>query len=91
MQIIYLFPKNFNYRFDIAVYDIKGLKYFIEFDGAQHFDKLFKEKYNNQQRDKNKDKWCRNNNYPLIRIPYTIKDDLAINDLLLETTNYRVI
>ena len=82
---------NINYRFDIAVYDIKGLKYFIEFDGAQHFDKLFKEKYNNQQRDKNKDKWCRNNNYPLIRIPYTIKDDLAINDLLLETTNYRVI
>ena len=40
---------------------------------------------------KKKNKWCRNNNYPLIRIPYTIKDDLAINDLLLETTNYRVI
>lgn len=82
---------NISYRFDIAVYDIKGLKYFIEFDGAQHFDKLFKDIHNNQQRDKNKDEWCKNNNYPLIRIPYGIKDSLTINDLLLETTNYRVI
>lgn len=82
---------NARYKFDVAVYDVKGLKYFIEFDGAQHFDKSFKEIYKNQQRDENKDEWCKNNNYPLIRIPYIKKDTLTINDLLLETTDYQAV
>lgn len=34
---------------------------------------------------------CKNNNIPLIRIPYTKLDTLCINDLLLETTEFRVV
>ena len=35
-----------------------------------------------------KSKWCKENNIPLIRIPYTHFDNLCLNDLLLETSNF---
>ena len=40
------------------------------------------------KRDKYKNQWCKDNNIPLIRIPYTHLKDLCIEDLLLETSNY---
>lgn len=40
--------------------------------------------------DKIKNEWCKNNNIPLIRIPYTIYDNLSLDDLLLETSKYIV-
>ena len=37
-----------------------------------------------------KNKWCQENNVPLIRIPYTRLKELSLKDLLLETTNFLV-
>ena len=69
-------------------------EYLIEYDGKQHFDFI---SWNNnkditiQERDAYKNQWCKDNNIPLIRIPYTRYNDLCIEDLLLETTKYRVV
>ena len=72
-------------------------KYIIEFDGKQHFEYSNngwnnKEKFElTQKHDKIKNQYCKDNNIPLIRIPYTHLKDLCIEDLLLETTKYRVV
>jgi hypothetical protein len=42
-------------------------------------------------RDLEKNNFCKSQNIPLIRIPYTHLDELELNDLLLETTKYRVV
>lgn len=74
--------------FDIAVYNQETLLYLIEYDGVQHFEKgHFNNSY--EQTRKNdiiKNKYCFDNNIPLIRIPYNAKYDL--NDLKLETTKF---
>lgn len=71
-------------------------QYIIEYDGEQHF------YYNNnsgswntkehfmkvQEHDIFKNNWCKKNNIPIIRIPYTHLKDLCIEDLLLETSNF---
>ena len=64
-------------------------KYLIEYDGQQHFDKnnIFDYEYTHKH-DLIKSKWCKENNIPLIRIPYTHFDNLCLNDLLLETSNF---
>lgn len=79
-------------RFDFYVNN----SYLIEYDGEQHFkpidhfggDKQF---IIQQQRDEYKNQWCRENNIPLIRIPYTKLDTLCIEDLMLETIQFRVV
>lgn len=79
-------------RFDFYVNN----KYLIEFDGIQHFqlghgwntDRGALEK--TQERDMIKNQWCKDNNIPLIRIPYTHYDSLCIEDLQLETSKYIV-
>lgn len=70
-------------------------KYLIEYDGIQHF--VSQTGQNNQQnhfellkRDQFKNQQCKKNNIPLIRIPYTKYDNLSIEDLLLETTNFLI-
>ena len=82
---------NGNYaRFDFYVNN----KYLIEFDGIQHYQKIdyFTDNLNEtQKRDLFKNQWCKDNNIPLIRIPYTELDTLCIEDLLLETTQFRVV
>jgi hypothetical protein len=87
------------YYFDFAIIENNQLKYLIEYDGAQHF--TYKEnaeywfnKENHEKtkiRDAIKNQWCKENNIPLIRIPYTHLKDLCIEDLLLETSNYVVV
>ena len=85
------FPKtNGLAKFDFYINN----KYLIEYDGEQHFN------YKNsgwdtednfrytQERDRYKNEWCKENNIPLIRIPYTHLKDLCIEDLLLETSIY---
>lgn len=64
-------------------------KYLIEYDGKQHFDEntIFDYEYTHNH-DIIKSEWCKNNNIPLIRIPYTHYDNLCLNDLLLETSNF---
>ena len=64
-------PKtNKKLRFDFYIED----KYLLEYDGEQHFKISFhntEEDLNNiQERDNIKNNWCKNNNIPLIRIPY---------------------
>jgi hypothetical protein len=71
-------------------------QYIIEFDGEQHFKisdtSKWKEKsIITQEHDKFKNQWCKDNNIPLIRIPYTHLDDLCVEDLQLETSEYRVV
>lgn len=78
---------NFPARFDFYVNN----KYIIEYDGEQHFINSFYgtlEKI--QQRDKTKNEYCKKNNIPLIRIPYTHLNNISIEDLQLETTKFKV-
>ncbi len=64
-------------------------EYLIEYDGQQHFkkDSVFNYKYTHQH-DLLKSKWCKENNIPLIRIPYTHYKNLKLEDLLLETSSF---
>ena len=74
-------------RFDFYV----NKQYIIEFDGIQHykdtefFSWTLKD---NQERDNYKTNWCKENNIPLIRIPYTHLNNLCLEDLLLETSKF---
>lgn len=69
-------------RFDFFV----NKQYLIEFDGKQHYQENYgwdEELADIQYRDNIKTEWCKKNNIPLIRIPYTKDKTLSINDLLL--------
>lgn len=83
------FPDTNGYaRFDFYINN----KYLIEFDGSQHFEGWGKITSLEciQQHDNFKNQWCKNNNIPLIRIPYWHLKDLKLEDLLLETSEYIV-
>lgn len=64
-------------------------QYLIEYDGSQHYDpnSFFNYEYTHHH-DQIKSQWCKNNNIPLIRIPYTYYDKLSLKDLLLETSQF---
>ena len=88
------FPNTNNLaRFDFFINN----NYLIEFDGKQHFEYTgtgwdTKENYKKTiYRDEYKNQWCRENNIPLIRIPYTKLDTLCIEDLMIEKTQFRVV
>lgn len=81
---------NYPGRFDFYV----NKQYLIEYDGNIHF-KYGDTGWNTEDEfdkrffhDKFKNNWCKENNIPLIRIPYTKYNDLCIEDLLLETSKY---
>ena len=68
----------------------------IEYDGQQHF-KIGTGYYDNeekfkltQEHDNYKNQWCKENNISLIRIPYTHYDNLCLEDLLPETSQFLV-
>lgn len=68
-------------------------QYIIEYDGKQHFQAIDffggEDTFKLQQiRDNIKTQWCKDNNIPLIRIPYTHFKDICIEDLLLETSKF---
>ena len=75
-------------------------QYIIEYDGEQHFnpqcfnnmtkDKAQKQFQKTKEHDSFKTQWCKKNNIPLIRIPYTHLSSLSIEDLLLETSQFKV-
>lgn len=79
-------------RFDFYVNN----HYLIEMDGEQHYSAIdifggeLKFKYV-KEHDSYKNQWCKENNIPLIRIPYTKINTLCIEDLMLETTEFRVV
>lgn len=68
-----------NYYYDFIIFnEDKSIKCLIEYDGILHFEQDKHHGWNNeknwlktQQNDKIKDNWCKENNIPLIRIPYT--------------------
>ena len=72
-------------------------EYLIEYDGETHYISNLHGWHTEEQlqaqleRDAIKNQWCKENNIPLIRIPYTHLKDLCIEDLLLETSNYVVV
>ena len=70
-------------------------KYLIEFDGQQHFYYTNNNGWNNKnnfektkEHDNFKNNWCKENNIPLIRIPYTHLKDITLEDLMLETSKF---
>lgn len=80
-------------RFDFLINN----QYLVEFDGSQHFN-FTEEGWNTKnqfektkEHDEYKNTWCKENNIPLIRIPYTHLKNLCIEDLQLETTKWRVV
>lgn len=86
----YSFPKSL-YRFDFAILD-KNQKVIrlIQFDGQQHYKQNIKNSGWNTiqhyqkvvQSDKNKNLLAKENNIPLIRIPYWERENLNIQMLL---------
>jgi len=63
-------------------------KFLLEYDGIQHF-KYYKSGWNtkqqfllNKEQDEYKNKWCKENNIPLKRIPYWELDTLTINGIM---------
>lgn len=78
---------NISAPFDFALFQDNRLIGLLEYDGEQHFNPVElwggeEQLKIQQQRDKNKDKWCKENNIKLIRIPYTDYDKITIEYLL---------
>lgn len=86
------FPKtNRLARFDFYIDN----KYLIEFDGRQHIQNT--SKWNSewnleyvQEHDQIKNNYCKEHNIPLIRIPYSKINYIKLEDLLLETSKYKI-
>ena len=82
------------YYFDFAIFSNGVLSYLIEFDGIQHYSKKHQFSQSEDafekvvERDQKKNNYCIEHKIPLIRIPYKQLDQLSINDLKLETTNF---
>lgn len=89
---------NHKLRFDFVIYDSNNnIDRIIEYDGRQHFtgpDTNYWDRSNTEtleeikQKDKIKNIFCLQHNYPLVRIPYTIKkctlEDLLGNKFLVQ-------
>lgn len=79
---------NVKSRFDFYVNN----KYLIEYDGEQHYFPSGRFTEDDvqliQERDKYKNQYCKEHNIPLIRIPYTHKNNIVLEDLLLETSKF---
>lgn len=89
-KVFFQFSNGRNAYFDFYVDN----KYIIEYDGETHYTSNMHgwhtpERLERQQeRDLIKNNWCKENNIPLIRIPYTHLKELCIEDLKLETSNF---
>ena len=78
-------PEEFRekrYKYDFYVDE----KYVIEFDGPQHTGQVggfyTQEKVDALiERDKEKNRYCLDNNIPLYRIPYNMRDTMTLEDL----------
>ena len=86
---------NWALRFDFIVQGKNNTVYVIEYDGEQHFKEVpMWERTTNLQgrldRDRYKNEWCKFNNIPLIRIPYTHLKDICINDLIPSKTAFLI-
>mgnify|MGYP000904632811 CR=1 FL=1 len=66
--------------FDFAIIKNESIKVLIEYDGIQHFKKTFPgESFERTKKtDKIKTNYCKKNNIPLLRIPYTEFDNVEV-------------
>ena len=86
------FTSGMSAKFDFYIDN----KYFVEYDGETHYKSNLHGWHNEgqlqaqQERDMIKNQWCKDNNIPLIRIPYTHYDNLCLEDLILETTKFLI-
>ena len=70
------YSNGYSPRFDFFIEN----SYIIEYDGIQHFEE--KDFFHQDiEKDLFKDKWCKEHNIPLIRIPYTKFDTLCLEDV----------
>ena len=84
-----------NKRFDFALIDDNNKPIrFIEFDGEQHY--RYSGGWNTkenliitQKRDKIKNKWAKDNDIPLVRIPYWERDNITLDIIMGD--KYRVV
>lgn len=89
-KIMFKYSNGHNAKFDFYIEN----KYLIEYDGETHFKANLHGWHNleqlhaQQERDAIKNQWCKDNNIPLIRIPYTHLKDLCLEDLQLETSKF---
>ena len=81
-------------RFDFFINN----SYIIEYDGDLHFQESIGYGWNTEEKykytknhDNYKNEWCKKNNIPLIRIPYTHYFQISLQDLLIETSKFIVI
>lgn len=87
---------NGKLRFDFGILDNNNqLQYLIEYDGEIHFKDG--QSWNGHldyetlhRHDIMKNNYCKQHNIPLIRIPYTIKNNIQLEDILLSTTKYLI-
>ena len=96
-NIPYIKEKTFNTcRFPntnaLARFDFYVNGVLIEFDGRQHYEYVggyytIEDFEKLQERDKYKTKWCKQNNIPLIRIPYFDEEKLS-DEYILEVIGY---
>lgn len=82
---------NKKLRFDFFINN----EYLLEYDGEQHFKKSFgysnEDFFQLQKRDQIKNLYCKENNIPLLRIPYSKNHlNLSLEDILLETSSFKI-
>lgn len=83
-------------RFDFIIYNEDGsINRFVEFDGNQHKTGMWGGNWSNtetletiQERDNIKNKFCLENNYILIRLPYSLLNKITLEDIFSD--KYRV-
>lgn len=91
-KAMFKFSNGTNARFDFYVEN----KYLIEYDGETHYRANLHGWHNQEQLEKQqerdiiKNQWCIDNNIPLIRIPYTHLQELKIEDLLLDSSDFLI-
>ena len=83
-------------RFDFAIFNNNQLSYLIEYDGEIHFNDTgawngYLDYEILHKHDLMKNEYCKQHDIPLIRIPYSHLNQLTLNDLLLEKTQFKVL
>ena len=87
-----IYPKtNYHLKFDLFLPDYNTI---IEYDGLQHFQPIKgwgEDNFQNtQEHDNYKNNWCKKNNFILIRIPYSQKNKIKLEDLLPTTSQFLI-